>query len=827
MALRFKKNLLWVFIVLAGLLAVGALGLLVAAKSSAVRDWVLAKAQTELAASTGAELSIASAQGDLLSGLSLKGVKLANKGRVMVELAELSFNFNPLALLGGRLRIGELNLIEPVVNWPIELDSKDGGGSGPPLMVSIGRINLENGQLMPRGQWGSIQSFSAINIEGRMTLDARGVRIFARSLDADMSLADAPAPYHAHGQCVLSGDEVQATDLVVSQQGNRATINGSLSWARELRLDTKVEGSLGDVKLLPFAWPLSQAPQKPVDFAFTVKGPFEACAVEGWLGLGQDRMEIASRLDFEGPALDLSAQLKGFDPASWGLETPPLVASGKVKLSYDGKTSDAEKASFDLGLTSLAVQGIAQGELKLSGAWEDQTLKLTSLAAKGDWGELKGTGVLGPPLDAKAPLLANLEFSGLSCPAGLAGHLPEPLRAAKLSGSLAASGRLGELTLSLDLGPSQIMAGVEVASLKAQAGILEDGWRVTRLMTSAPWGRISATGQAGPQGAGLDFDLALEQMEPVAKALAGFGVKVPDLGVKQLSAKGRIQGPWDKLEAPRLEHLTAQADWGRVTASGGLSLESADLDFDLAVEQVEPVVQALEGFGVAVPELGVRNLSAKGHIKGPWRELEISRLDNLSAQADWGRVSASGGLSPKSADLDFDLAVDQVEPVVKALEGFGVAVAPLGMQNLSAKGHIQGPWRELDISRLDNLTAQADWGELTGSGGLGHKGAALDFKLTVRDWQGLEAELTSQLKLDLPPMRIEGAQRRGRADGRLVGPGPQGAPRSRPDCVPRRGGRSSGCGGRPQKPGPGVHGRRGDRGPGCHDRGPGLGRGGA
>jgi translocation and assembly module TamB len=557
------------------LMVVAVAAVFVLAGSDGVRDWALAKAKEELAAGPGLELNIGSVSGSLLSTLRFQDLSVASKGRVFFKVKEAEFGIHILQLMGGRLKISPLRLIEPEVSLPLEMDSKQAEDDSPPLLaISVRKIEIKGGKVKAGGALGPLRGIEGIEAKGSFVYDLRGMQAKLDLSGAQLDMEK--ARFAAAAQVEVVGQKLELKGLSLASGENRLEARGRLDWSKKLEFRLRAQGRLADVALLPLAWPGPQTPQKPLDFRINARGQLERCSLSAELNLNGGQVEGAGLLNLTVPDGNLTINFKDFDPYVWGLSPQALQASGQVQVSSWGKPGDLKQsAKLQADLSRLDAFNTRTKRLNLRADLDAGVVRVSQLEAKGDWGSLTGGGSISLPRgETPMGVEAKLDFKDLTTPPALAKDLPQALSSPRLSGSLQARGDNKNLSLALKLDSSQLAKDVALDSLSAQGGLRQGSWWLGELKASGAWGFVKAHGSLDARRANLDINLDTKDLARVSQAMASLGLAAPELG-GSLEALGSLRGTWAspkweaKVRGRDLAGFDTYLQDAQITAAGG------------------------------------------------------------------------------------------------------------------------------------------------------------------------------------------------------------------------------------------------------------------
>ncbi|MBI5523233.1 MAG: translocation/assembly module TamB domain-containing protein [Desulfarculus sp.] len=636
--------------------------------------------ENEVLEKTGFTLQLEGMAGNLFRGLTLEGLSLSREGRTPLRVARVELSYNPLALLlGGRLSLGRLRLDQPRLELPLVLPS--GGGSAPVLSLTISHLEVTGGTLLAGGQLGPLRQVSNLDLGGHFSLDSRGPALTTHISQAELVLDGLPQPLGLAGQASYSHQRLKLPGLRLSLGPNQMEVKGGLDWRRQAQLDLEATGQISDLTQLGApAW-VPGRPASPLELSLKAHGPLATCRLEASLSRQGQSLRLEGQAGLERPALDLQGQLKGVDLVAWGLATQPALLEGTLSFSGQGLPGQPQ-ASARLGLDLANPLGPQLGlrRVVLEADLKGGQVTVEGLKLSGEAGSLEASGQVLLPLGRRAlSLQAEARFSDLTPPAALAGHLPEPWRQARLQGGLKARGNLDDLALELDLGPSRLAPGLEIARLTAKGVRAPERWVISSLEVLAGWGRLQGKGAASAEKGELEFSLEVADLAPLAPLWPSLGWQeaAPQRGA--LSVKGRLAGPWS---APSLS-LSGQA--------GELVLAQA------LARQVE--------LDLETPRLG---LPLQGRLRLGVQELAGGGIT-------WNKVSLEATALAEGTRLALMAQGPQLTLSLKAA-GTGAAQLPLRLTlselRLTPQGH--KPWTLRDPAQL-----------LLASDGLGLKGLML------------------------------------------------------------------------------------------------------
>lgn len=746
---RSRKILLWLGGSLLGLLALGVAAVFILASTPWARDLALQKAAQAIEQETGYRLSVGGSQGSLMGVLELSDISLSKGGKMAFAARELVLDPYLPALLGGRVKINLIRLVQPKLVLPLDLP-EGGSGGMPVLAVSLKRIEITGGSLETGGQWGPVERLEGVKLQASLRLDRRGLRAQARELSGRAFLTGA-APIDLDLKAKLQDSKVELTQGKLKQGANLIQLSGDLDFGGALIYRAEGKGVLPQIELLPLQWPGPHPPQGPVNLSFKAKGKDAALELKADLGLADSSLSLEGELQGSFPSLHIKALLKGVDAKAWGLYQKQVKLDGRAEADMRGQPGRRDSFSrISLDLEKVEFSGLAKGSLRAEASVGDGRVELASLRASGPWGALQAKGwwrfVCGA---CPNTIEAEIQFQDLAAPAALSAMIPASLRKARLRGGLKLAGRLDDLGLKLALDRSALGPDNVIDSLQATGRWLKQDWLLEKVDLTAPWGWLRAEGRADKKKADLQFSLHAPKLPPLLDVAEGFlDLDIPQVNGEELSLSGHLTGPWQKPSLTMLANadLIAYSEYHGESVGldmeftclfprpcGRLSLIASDLwEGDIHWQQL-----ALDGFfeggrlsadfeahgfgwhiNAAVdiprlltkePELELLGLRLTPRDQSPWRLLNSAKLAFKGGQVTVQGLSLARGRERVSLEGSFGLSGEvsaklmvqkfKLAPWVKS-----EALPKGAVLNLSAslKGSLTRPIMEIQgtLSRL-------------------------------------------------------------------------------------------------------------------------------
>jgi len=675
---------------------------------SAAGGWLLTStAGLQLLAATAARLSAGGVSFDGVSGTLLGPIRvrtlvLDNGSDLRITAQDVSMDWRPAALLGGRLEVQLLQARDVEV---LSLPSPLPQDLRPPLSLSIGKLDI--GALRVIAEDGGSPYFSADNIAARLDSDGRSYRL--QDLRAGTG----------YGTLTASGQMNGIRPFALQAQGELAGVGG-LVGLEAAHIAASVAGDLQQLTI-----------------SAQGKGG-------GLVGSGEARLTPYG--DF--PLAALRLKVSGLDPRAFS----PAAPHADLALQADLRGNADGRLEGEVSAKNLIPAPLDRGGLPLLGGQAHATLSA----------DLLKFDRLALALAGGASVSGNIEWhrtqakgSGVLAVSRLdPAALDTRLRAARLNGSMKLSGDgavqqaevvLGDGKLRLDallvkagetLTLEKLRLARGQAALSGHGKLALDGRRAYSFdgqlqrfdlaaFLSAPRSDLNAkltlAGELEPQISGkVNFTMSDSRFagQPVSGTgrveFAGMDRGKADVefrvGDNRLSAKGGLGAATDKLQlelaAPalvQLGHGFGGALNARATLSGSLARPDASF--------------TAEGRNLSMPdEQHLASLSASGKLEGEALTLSVDAGDYRMGAAP----SAESGTGPstelrtgfKSLKLAANGSLARHEFAADALLHDGGKLA------LRANGGFGDDARRRGNIRRENIQWQGVLTELSGTGAL-------------------------------------------------------------------------------------------------------------
>ena len=620
-----RRSLGVVLWTLVGILACFLGGLSALVGTGAGRALLGRVAVTALQSAVSGQVEIGSMSGSLLTGLSLRDVRLYDEDTTLVAwLPRAEVDYNLLDFAAGRIVMQRVLLVRPYVNIVqhqsgrlnieelLRLGGPPSKNPGPKQLVVLRNVSVTDGDLVLRLQSrpasdDSLHEIDAFGTDGRrrvrrfrhLTTFLNAFRISApgqRGLRLDFAgLAveiDDPAVTltDLRGQVGIDGDSLEADLPVVRLPGSRVGVRGKVAWPHDtLHYDLDIKSaaaSLADVRFIDSKFP-------------------DGAVLHGEVAI---RSHGARVIEIKLDPLDLDYR----GGRATGKMTAFVAAdSGLAALrNTDVQASDLDLSLFHAFIDSLPFHGHLSGHTTADGP-------TTELVLGTDWA-FRDSLVPGEPV-------SHLKGQGrvdLKSPAGIS-FTPFTVEAADLD-----FGTVGHFVPSSLLGTLEAQ-GTLVGPLKnfSFEGTLRhrDGTRPA----SALRGRFAA--DALGDVLALDIDAQVDTL-----SFDGLQPSFPSLRLSgSVAGTARLVGRLDSLDTH--VDLSRVGGGGRIRANGGLVLlpdrngtrnlavTASDLSLDRWLPGAPP--SALNVNGTATLLIDTSGTTASGQIEGTLRPSQIAGTD--------------------------------------------------------------------------------------------------------------------------------------------------------------------------------------------------------
>jgi len=675
--------------------------------------------QAEVQKATGRDLKV---EGDIglsilpVPSLSVDDVSLSNMPGAsrpdMVSLDALRLSVDPLALLGGEVRVTSVSLVKPVIvletdaegraNWdlqPAEGDTGAGGaetgsGSGD-TAVAIERAVIEDGTLIYRdGVSGEEHRVDQINLEvsaGALQgpFEAEGTAAYK---DLPLALAGSVGALDAGRATPIKldlrldeGDAVLQVQGTVDLDGGEAgpSFNGSVNAeAPDVKAAARrVTALFGEPAVLP------DGVAEPGSLEAKVIGSAASVSASDLiLTLGETRLqgaveaqfgdEIAIDANLGGNRLDLDKLLAGSGPAATASASQDGGSSGAAPTAAPAALDFAIPANLsgtaELSVDAIQFNGSAIRKARLDATLAQGVLSLDLATAQLPGGtEVTVTGTVesqegAPRFVGRAELASdNLRGTLDWAQVDLAGVPADRLRKAMLSASIDATPReVKILDGRLELDATK--ANGAVTLLLRERPALGFSLAVDRINLDAYMPAAAATdgtGAGGGSGGGDGATPAPAPANPLA-VLDTFDANMNvTVGEATISGVPIRDARFDALLQEGTLTLRdvgiADAGGARLTVSGLLQDAAGDASVDLAftvgVVSIERLARTLST-DVPIPPAKLGKVSLSGKAAGDMQDVTV----DLQAELAGGRLGLKGSARPLTMPptLDLDFSVD-------------------------------------------------------------------------------------------------------------------------------------------------------------------------
>jgi len=608
---RWRRRLRRLVYRTAVLIVVLVLGLLGASQTSWFRDWlrrdIIARAERLL----DAKVSIARVGGDLITGITLDGVRLEQGGVPVIAIDRIRVTYRVLDMRKTRITLDSIEVLRPVIlarqtpeGWTLArlVKPRVKPTGSQPIVFAIDMLRLYDGRVTVEPlQPGRPTRIADLDAHLAISTGPGGARVEMHAVSLDL-----PDRGLRIGRLVGTvekhADVVSITNIGLDLRRSHLRVDGNVrSVPAAPDLDFKV--SSGAFAFDEMAGLIPGVPSRPVQAAFsaTVRGPVSKLATTiafrspagdavGDVVVGREGDDPARPLEFRG-TLDLAH----IDPGVWS-NTRAVAGrvDGHAVFSFAPPVASRQlpaRGTFTMTKTDADVAGYQARGAEASGRFDGARVTLQRARGQAYGGRFETRGTIGP----RDPGEKGVRFDLTGRVAGIdVRRLPPPVPRLRLATTIAGSfhatldGPVFDATMTFD--PSTVeggrIAAGSVGTFALAPGVLRYGAKAR--LDGLDLGRLGAA-----------LDVRWLQDPRVAGPMSG------DVDVQ---AQGRTL---DALS------LTAHAVLDRATAAGGVATATTldariehrrlDVDIDGDVAHVDPAIATT---------VASASGDVSGHVKG-------------------------------------------------------------------------------------------------------------------------------------------------------------------------------------------------------------------
>lgn len=736
---RTRRRFLWILLALVVVVVALAGGLFAASRTAWFREWLRAEAAARVSAAIPGRITIGAIDGDLLSRVVLRDVRLSFEGKRVLAIPRAEATFDLWSIVRGDLGLETLTVTE----LDLRLVERDGAWN---LARALAEETVEEDPAPEEPTRFAIERF--VVADARVRVRRVDERWLVRRLRLEGSLATGPDGTSLtldDGALALARRRLTIHELAAALETTPA---GGVA-IRDLRLrtddsrlagraivpvdgavDVEIEAALAAAELRR----LLGVAEPAADLRATVRaqGPRSAVAVDATVAAAEARVELAGTLDLAAdvPRYDLKARLADVDLAAVvGPARPVTDLDGTLTVAGSGTDFATMAAQVGVALRDSSIAGRSLASVDVDARLAEGTVRFEARTATAA-GSAEARGTVTPAAERYD---VTAVADGLD-PAPLAA---DPALAGSLTGNLAVRGTgfapaTADAAVTLELGPSRI-GELPIRSARAAATVRSGRLAVERLVVDAPALAAEASGELGiavdPATATgrLRYDVQARDLRALgsvagapdaAGALGATGTASGSLAALDVDAV--VRGRDLAYGATRLGTLTATVGARGIGAAGGQATLTA---------KVGPV----HAGGQVVPNADLR---VAWRQTGPGRATADVAFDGRTREGARHEVAARVTLAPDATRIEAETLAVAVgndtwravgRPVLTVSAAGGVATDGITLRSGASLLRLAGTARptgasdlrltveNLDIADLEQTLAPAEERSLAGT----------------------------------------------------------------------------------------------------------------
>ena len=375
--MRLARRLVQALTGLLILLALAAVGLVIALREPAVQTEVRARLAAALAEATGARVSIGGVGATLLGGIRARDVLLAFPAGARIGAAELSGSSVIPALLARRLELGTIHLrgmrvrlVPDAPAWGFD-DLVDTGESSPWPSLRVLRVVVADGRLaMALGDAATPRRLvlDDVALDAGLTMDADRIRVTVGSLSG-VPRGIALTPLQARGVVTVASDGSALALDELDVATRRSRLSGGARIAFDRRLDVALDLAPLSARELRAIVPAAGL-RTDVSGSLVARGPWRRIGVRTALTTPASGSARAfGLLDAGGAGLPYRARarVRALDLAAIDGTLPASRLTGHLRARGGAVTTLDPPLAFHLRLEPSAVAGQRLVAARMSG----------------------------------------------------------------------------------------------------------------------------------------------------------------------------------------------------------------------------------------------------------------------------------------------------------------------------------------------------------------------------------------------------------------------------------------------------------------------------
>ena len=408
---KFRRIIKWLALGTGVLLLLAIIGLLIYARSENFTRWVRKEAVAAVNGMIRGSISVERLEGTVWRNLVLYNVTLRYEDAEIVKLPRLEVSFSLLELIRNRLKISQIDALEPRVNlaqdregkWNVAeaLALRQAPDKTSELTTLVGSVRLRDAAVdlrMASGD-GKLYRLRNLDLEGGAGIRPDGVTLAVDQLAAGLVSKGLPElrlqGAFDYQQVAAAPATVKVKELWAVSKNSRVKLNGEIAQGEPL----KVKGQIlldklapSDIAFFVVDWPL----KRDLSGLLVIDGVL--ADLHGDLNLAGAGAKLAGkfRADIAQSPLRYTATLtvNGFDLRQWlGKKELAGIVNGTAEARGSSFALQNTAAKTQLAVRSAAVQGWALGNVELRVQLEKAIARVDGQLA-GNMGGAKWSGKL-------------------------------------------------------------------------------------------------------------------------------------------------------------------------------------------------------------------------------------------------------------------------------------------------------------------------------------------------------------------------------------------------------------------------------------------------
>ncbi len=717
---RGRRRWTWMLLAVAAVAMTLAGGLAAVSRTAWFREWLRAEVATRASAAIPGRVAIGAIDGNLLSRVVLRDVRLSFEGKRVLAIPSAEATFDLWSIVRGDLglesltvteldlrlveRDGAWNLARALAEETVEADPPP----AEPTRFAIDRFVVADARVRvrrPDERW----LVRRLRLTGALATGPDGTTLTLA--DAAFALARRRITVHELAATVATtpAGGVAVRELHLRTDGSRIT--GRAVLPAEGAVDVALDAAVAAAelrRLLDLAEPVA-------DLRATIEaeGPRSAVAVDATFSAADATVAVAGTLDLAAaePRYDLEARLADLDLAAvLGPARPVTDLDGTVGVEGSGTDLATAAAEIAVALRDSTVAGRTLASLDAEARLAEGAVRFDA-RTRTEAGRAEARGTVVP----KAERYDVTLVADAVDPAPL---LADPALAGAITGNLTVRGTgfapaTADAAATLELAASRI-GELPIRSARAAATVRAGRLFVERLVVDAPALAAEASGELALAG-GPSASTGRLRYDVQARDLRALGsvVGAPDAAgtltvtgtasgsLTALDADAAIRGRALAYGATRLGTLTATVGARGVGAAGGQATLTA-------------AVGPVHAGGQVVPEADLR---VAWRQTGPGRSTADVALDGRTREGARHELAARVTIAPEATRIEAEtLAIAVADdtwradgrPVLTVTADGGVATDEITLRSGASLVRLAGSARATGASDLRLKVAKLD-----------------------------------------------------------------------------------------------------------------------